>query len=201
MNAVVCPEEGASASDCWSSHESNGLPDLSSSSSDRSAAHADYESEETLACDFEVPASMSTSPQSGAPIRHACTKTEAPFGRLYSDVLDRMCAANGLNSYLPSRDDCVSIFYSTFRQPFTLESYVARIVHYTNCSRSVFVVALIYMDRIKRSDPRMAISELNVHRILMTAVVLSVKYLEDELYQNSQFAKIGGIPSVSEFVS
>jgi hypothetical protein len=126
--------------------------------------------------------------------------SDAHFVKLYTDVLMRLCNANGMNAYLPDKHDKVSIFYSTFRQPFSLESYVTRIVNFTNCSRSVFVNALVYLDRIKQTDPRLAISEMNVHRVLMTAVVLSVKFLEDELYQNSYFAKVGGIQTVAEFV-
>lgn len=137
--------------------------------------------------------------------RYACTNivnslTDAHFVKLYTNVLLRLCSANGMNTYLPDKHDKVSIFYSTFRQPFSLESYISRIVNFTNCSRSVFVNALVYLDRIKQSDPRLAISEMNVHRVLMTSVVLSVKFLEDELYQNSYFAKVGGIQTVTEFV-
>lgn len=126
--------------------------------------------------------------------------SDAHFTRLYTNVLSRLCNANGMNSFLPDKHDKVSIFFSTFRQPFSLESYVTRIVNFTNCSRSVFINALVYLDRIKRADKRLAISEMNVHRILITAVVLSVKFLEDELYHNSYFAKVGGIQSVAEFV-
>jgi Cyclin len=126
---------------------------------------------------------------------------DAKFVRLYTSVLLRLCNANGMKSFLPDKHDKVSIFYSTFRQPFSLESYVTRIVTFTNCSRSVFIIALVYLDRLKRIDHRLAISEMNVHRVLMTAVVLSCKFLEDELYHNSYFAKIGGIQSVAEFVS
>lgn len=140
-----------------------------------------------------------------ADARYTCNNivnslTDAHFVKLYTNVLLRLCNANGMNAYLPDKHDKVSIFYSTFRQPFSLESYISRIVNFTNCSRSVFVNALIYLDRIKQSDPRLAISEMNVHRVLMTSVVLSVKFLEDELYQNSYFAKVGGIQTVAEFV-
>lgn len=124
---------------------------------------------------------------------------DASFVRLYTNVLHKLCSVNGMNSFLPNKVDKVSIFYSTFRQPFTLESYISRLVLYANCSRSVFVNALVYLDRIKKTDPRLAISEMNVHRVLMTAVVLSVKFLEDELYRNSYFAKVGGIQTVEEF--
>lgn len=122
------------------------------------------------------------------------------FISLYTNVLSRLCNANAMNSFLPDKHDNISIFFSTFRQPFSLESYVARLVNFTNCSRSVFVNALVYLDRIKHKDKRLAISEMNVHRILITAIVLSVKFLEDELYNNSYFAKVGGIQSVLEFV-
>lgn len=126
--------------------------------------------------------------------------TDAHFISLYTNVLSRLCIANGMNSFLPDKHDKVSIFFSTFRQPFSLESYVTRIVTFSNCSRSVFINALVYLDRIKRTDQRLAISEMNVHRVLITAIVLSVKFLEDESYLNNYLAKVGGIETVAEFV-
>lgn len=138
-------------------------------------------------------------PRLHAPVSIVNSIDDASFVRLYTNVLHKLCSVNGMNSFLPNKVDKVSIFYSTFRQPFSLESYISRLVSYTHCSRSVFVNALVYLDRIKKTDPRLAISEMNVHRVLITAVVLSVKFLEDELYRNSYFAKVGGIQTVQEF--
>jgi hypothetical protein len=45
----------------------------------------------------------------------------------------------------------------------------------------------------------MAISDRNLHSGLMIAVVLSTKFLQDELYRNSYFCKVDGIQSVAAF--
>lgn len=134
------------------------------------------------------------------PTDHINDFTDSAFVKRYSKVLRLICETNRLQAYLPDRLDKISIFYSSSRQPFTLDRYVMRIVTFANCSRSVFIIALVYIDRLKRSDPRLAISELNVHRILITAILLAMKFVEDEIYPNSYLAKVGGIATTAELV-
>lgn len=84
-------------------------------------------------------------------------------------------------------------FYSAFKQPFALDFYVRRLVQYTNCSSSVFIVAMVYLDRLQKRVPSLRLNMMNVHRLLITAVVLAVKNLDDELYANSYYARVGGL--------
>ena len=51
-----------------------------------------------------------------------------------------------------------------------------RIFRYASCSGECFVLALVYIDRlIKRRD--FVLTSLNVHRIIITAVMLAAKFL------------------------
>ena len=68
-----------------------------------------------------------------------------------------------------------------------------RIKGYANCDDSVFIVALIYIDRLIESR-KFVISSLNIHRLLITCVMVAVKFFEDEFFKNSFYAKLGGIP-------
>lgn len=62
----------------------------------------------------------------------------------------------------------------------------------------MFVVSLVYLDRIRVEDDLLCLSYLNVHRLLTTSLLLSCKYLEDETYRNSAICRIGGVPSIAE---
>jgi hypothetical protein len=53
-------------------------------------------------------------------------------------------------------------------------------------------LALIYIDRlIQRSN--FLLTELNVHRAVITAVLLAAKFFDDAYYNNAYYAKVGGV--------
>ena len=56
--------------------------------------------------------------------------------------------------------------------------YLERIFWYSDCSPSCFVVALAYLDRF-RDGCHIHITALNVHRLLITTVMLAAKFLDD----------------------
>jgi len=75
----------------------------------------------------------------------------------------------------------------------TIKAYLERIEKYANCSPSCFVVSLIYIDRLCQHSV-MSLSLLNVHRILITAVCVAAKFLDDSYYPNLFYSQLGGIP-------
>ena len=42
--------------------------------------------------------------------------------------------------------------------------------------------------------PEFVIRQSNIHRILLAANVLSVKYIDDLYFKNSFYANVGGVP-------
>lgn len=95
-------------------------------------------------------------------------------------------------------DGSSSIFFSLKKPCINLREYVARLVRYLDVSKSVFTVALIYLDRSRREDDLLCLTEMNVHRLLTTALMIAAKYLEDESHRNSTISRIGGVPSTAE---
>jgi hypothetical protein len=71
--------------------------------------------------------------------------------------------------------------------------YLVRLTRYSFCSRSVFVAAFVYLDRVAALYPILAPTPLNVHRLLVTTVLLATKSFDDILYDNAHFAKVGGL--------
>lgn len=63
---------------------------------------------------------------------------------------------------------------------------------YGSCSNECFVLALIYIDRlIQRSN--FFLTDLNVHRVVITAILLAAKFFDDAYYNNAYYAKVGGV--------
>jgi len=53
-------------------------------------------------------------------------------------------------------------------------------------------LALIYVDRlIQRSN--FLLTDLNVHRVVITSVLLAAKFFDDAYYNNAYYAKVGGV--------
>ena len=53
-------------------------------------------------------------------------------------------------------------------------------------------MALIYIDRLIQSN-NFLLTELNVHRVVITAVLLAAKFFDDAYYNNAYYAKVGGV--------
>ncbi|GMI75833.1 cyclin p3;2 [Hibiscus trionum] len=75
----------------------------------------------------------------------------------------------------------------------TIQSYLERISKYTKAGPSVYVVAYVYIDRFCQANPGFRIDAGNVHRLLITIIMVASKYVEDTNYRNSYFARVGGL--------
>lgn len=61
----------------------------------------------------------------------------------------------------------------------TVQSYLERIFRYTRAGPPVYVVAYVYIDRFCNLHPEFRVGPRNVHRLLITTVMLASKYVED----------------------
>lgn len=71
--------------------------------------------------------------------------------------------------------------------------YIFFSIHrYASCSNECFILALIYIDRLIQRN-NFLLSELNVHRVVVTSVLLAAKFFDDAYYNNAYYAKVGGV--------
>lgn len=98
----------------------------------------------------------------------------------------------------PPCDDPISYFFATGIAEISTDDYVQRLLQYTQCSDAVFVHAAVLLQRLATKDKRLTISTHNIHRLLITAVVISAKFLDHAWFANSYYARVGGIESVEE---
>ena len=66
-------------------------------------------------------------------------------------------------------------------------------MRYGKCSPSCAVVGLIYLQRVKKMVPSACITSHNMQRLLLIAVMLANKFLDDLYFSNKHWAKIGGL--------
>lgn len=85
--------------------------------------------------------------------------------------------------------DDITKFCALTPPQISVPNYLQRIGQYADCSPGCFVLSMVYIDRLG-----MRLSPLNVHRLLITAVCVASKFLDDSFYPNSFYAQLGGIP-------
>ncbi|KAI3498535.1 hypothetical protein L2E82_14768 [Cichorium intybus] len=107
-----------------------------------------------------------------------------------NERIGRKCGLNVNHNGSKTR---IRVFDCNETPDMTIQSYLERIFRYTKAGPSVYVVAYVYIDRFCRSLPEFRITGRNVHRLLITTIMVASKYVEDMNYRNSYFARVGGI--------
>ncbi|XP_057979728.1 cyclin-U4-1-like [Malania oleifera] len=110
---------------------------------------------------------------------------------LLSFLLQKVAGLNDLNRRVLPRD--VSVFHSTTLPSISIRKYLERIFKNADCSPCCFVVAFVYIDRISRMHPSFPINSLNIHRLLITSVMVAAKFADDICHNNAHYASIGGV--------
>nr|GEW63000.1 cullin-1 [Tanacetum cinerariifolium] len=87
-------------------------------------------------------------------------------------------------------------FHGVRPPAITIPKYLDRIYKYTNCSPACFVVGYVYIDRLVHRHPGSLVVSLNVHRLLVTSIMVAAKVLDDVHYNNAFYARVGGVTNV-----
>lgn len=92
----------------------------------------------------------------------------------------------------PSVAPSLAKFQSSYAPTISIHSYLSRIQKYANLTPAVYTTTLIYIDRLIEAT-NLSLTPLNIHRLLLVAVVVATKFLQDDYYKNCYYAKLGGI--------
>eukprot|EP00744_Colponema_vietnamica_P001029 GILI01001759.1.p1 GENE.GILI01001759.1~~GILI01001759.1.p1 ORF type:complete len:222 (-),score=39.15 GILI01001759.1:177-842(-) len=96
---------------------------------------------------------------------------------------------------IPVHAHQVTKFHALSAPGISIKDYLTRMAKYAGCSTECFVFALVYLDRIAKRHPNFIVNSLNVHRLLITSVMLAAKSWDDQYYNNAYYAKVGGVPT------
>lgn len=90
----------------------------------------------------------------------------------------------------------LTVFHGLQAPNLSIQSYIDRIFKYSNCSPSCFLLAYVYIDRFIHQQPEFPITTLNVHRLLITSIMLAAKFIDDAFFNNAYYAKVGGVSTL-----
>ena len=85
------------------------------------------------------------------------------------------------------------IYFSSYTIPtISIKEYLIRIQIYSGIENSTLILSLILIDKTcKRSG--ILLTYFNIHRILFSSLLISIKYNEDSFYNNTFYSQIAGV--------
>ncbi|CAA3008776.1 cyclin-P3-1-like [Olea europaea var. sylvestris] len=111
---------------------------------------------------------------------------------LFSTLLERAVQKNERILEATKMKDDITIFHGSRAPSLSICQYIDRIFKYSSCSPSCFVIAHIYVDRfVQRTN--MFLTSLNIHRVIITSVMVAAKFIDDAFFNNAYYARVGGV--------
>ena len=85
------------------------------------------------------------------------------------------------------------MYFSSYTIPtISIKEYLIRIQIYSGIENSTLILSLILIDKMcKRSG--ILLTYFNIHRILFSSLLISIKYNEDSFYNNTFYSQIAGV--------
>ena len=110
--------------------------------------------------------------------------------QIIAELLHDICKENRKNS----EDSTLLLkpFLSKKIPSISIVDYIKRLSKHSKVCDEIFVLVLIYLDRICAMY-KVNLNYYNIHKLILASFICSVKYLEDEYYSISHYAKIGGV--------
>ena len=107
---------------------------------------------------------------------------------IISDLLTGICLENKqkknsniLNFFLTKKIPSISIY-----------DFLERLVKYSKIEKSTLILILIYIDKFCDMN-NVNLTFYNIHKLILSSLVIAAKYNEDKYLSNEFYAKIGGI--------
>ena len=110
---------------------------------------------------------------------------------LISSLLVKICEENKIKkcnkNFLLKSFTCENI------PSISIKDYFLRLSKHAKVNESTIILILIYIDRICNMN-HFILTYYNIHKLILAAFVLAIKYNEDNYYSMVYYSKIGGVP-------
>lgn len=108
-------------------------------------------------------------------------------------ALENMCYSEGKK---PEEErGPLTKFHAETVPQIPLSAYLKRIAWFSECSKACFVLTLEYIYRLKRYKPEVEVNSKAVHQLAITCIMVSAKFFDDKFFNNSFYARVGGLPA------
>lgn len=96
------------------------------------------------------------------------------------------------NTFQSSSYTC---FHARSIPSISIHAYFTRILKYCPCANECLIALLVYFDRMTLPNPELHLKPLhidsyNVHRLIITGLMISSKLYSDVFFTNTRYAKV-----------
>ncbi len=132
------------------------------------------------------------------------------------DAIGNVASLNDSFDLGDTQDDVLRDFRATQIPSFSFSAYLGRLVKYLGKWKQAevahsgdlgkngfevreatglraIVMALVYADRIHKLFPKSRLSSWNLHRVILTGMLIATKFTEDRPLSNKFWAQVGGL--------
>ena len=113
---------------------------------------------------------------------------------IISDLLVNICEENKTKKC--NKNYLLKSFTNKNIPSINIKDYLLRLSKHSKINESTIILILIYIDRICNMN-HFILTYYNIHKMILAAFILAIKYNEDCYYSMNYYSKIGGI-SLSE---
>ncbi len=112
-----------------------------------------------------------------------------------SELLNNMCKENSsleINNKNIVSNKKIKYFMQKKIPSISIKDFLFRLTKYSKICESTLVMILIYIDRMCQKY-NFKITYYNIYKLMIAAMVVAIKYNEDEFYTLDFYGKLGGI--------
>ena len=113
---------------------------------------------------------------------------------LIADLLVNICEENKTKK--SNKNFLLKPFTNKNIPSISIKDYLLRLSKHSKVNESTIILILIYIDRICNMN-HFFLSYYNIHKMILAAFILAIKYNEENYYSMIDYSKIGGV-SLSE---
>ena len=114
---------------------------------------------------------------------------------IISDLLKDICNENNsieVNNKNIEINKKIRLFMLKKIPPISIKEFFIRLIKYSKISASTLIFILIYIDRLCQKY-KFKINYFNIYKFILAAMVIAVKYNEDDFFSSRFYANLGGI--------
>ncbi|RDL38276.1 uncharacterized protein BP5553_02616 [Venustampulla echinocandica] len=97
------------------------------------------------------------------------------------------------NDGLPLRSGVLTRFHSRTPPGISVFDYLQRLAKHATLTPPLLLSMVYYIDRLCSLYPAFTVTTLTIHRFLITAATVAAKGLSDSFWNNTTYARVGGI--------
>ena len=112
-----------------------------------------------------------------------------------SELLNNMCKENSsleINDKNVASNKKIKYFMLKKIPSISIKDFLFRLTKYSKICESTLAMILIYIDRMCHKY-NFTITYYNIYKLMLAAMVVAIKYNEDEFYTLDFYGKLGGI--------